>query len=113
MTTQAQTDLRFDPPGPGSWTIDAVHFPRPATRYWQEMHPEPFVRGFSEFTRFYGMLMKSLEYRYVNGFVYSSMIPAPENEIPERFQRAEEALENKLWREQLRDWDEQFKPQSI
>ena len=26
------TQLRFEPPGPGSWEIDAVHSPRPATR---------------------------------------------------------------------------------
>jgi rifampicin phosphotransferase len=113
MTTYAETDLRFDPPGPGSWTLDAVHFPRPATRYWQEMHPEAFVRGFSEFTRFYGMLLGTLEYRYVNGFVYSSMLPAPEDQIPERFERAEEVLEKKLWREQLHEWDTKFKPESI
>jgi pyruvate,water dikinase len=113
MTTQAETDLRFEAPGPGSWALDAVHFPRPATRYWQEMHPEPFVRGFSEFTRFYGMLLGSLEYRYVNGFVYSSMMPPPEDQIPERFQRAEEVLDKKLWREQLHEWDAKFKPESI
>lgn len=113
MTTQASTDLHFEPPGPGSWTLDSVHFPRPATLYWQEMHPEPFVRGFSEFTRFYGLLMGSLDYRYVNGFVYSSMMPPPESEIPERFARAQEALDGKLWREQLREWDEIYKPRSI
>lgn len=113
MTTQSAAELRFEPPGSGTWTLDAVHFPRPATLYWQEMHPEPFRRGFSEFTRFYGMLLGTLDYRYVNGFVYSSMIPAPEAEIPERFQRAEEALEKKLWREQLHDWDTKFKPESI
>jgi phosphohistidine swiveling domain-containing protein len=113
MTMHAGTDLQFEPPGPGSWTIDAVHFPRPATLYWQEMHPEPFARGFSEFTRFYGMLIGTLDYRYVNGFVYSSMRPAPENEIPERFARAEEVFEKKLWREQLEAWDTKFKPESI
>src|SRR3954451_9179167 len=113
MTTQAGAELRFDAPGPGSWTIDAVHFPRPATLYWQEMHPEPFVRGFSEFTRFYGMLIGTLEYRYVNGFVYSCMVPPAESEIPERFQRAEEVFAKKLWREQLEAWDTKFKPESI
>jgi phosphohistidine swiveling domain-containing protein len=112
LTTQ-QAELRFDAPGPGSWTLDSVHFPRPATRYWQEMHPEPFKRGFSEFTRFYGMLIGTLDYRYVNGFVYSSMQPAPEAEIPERFARAGEVFEKKLWREQLDEWDSKFKPESI
>lgn len=113
MTTQAQSGLSFEAPGPGSWTLDAVHFPRPATRYWQEMHPEPFVRGFSEFTKFYGMLIGTLEYRYVNGFVYSCMQPAPESEIPERFARADEVFEKKVWRQQLEDWDAKYKPESI
>ena len=64
--TQAETatELRFDPPGPGSWKLDAVHFPRPVTRYWAETHPEPFRRGFSDFTRFYGMLIDTLDTAY-------------------------------------------------
>jgi phosphohistidine swiveling domain-containing protein len=113
--TSAETasELRFDPPGPGSWELDAVHFPRPVTRYWAETHPEPFGRGFREFTRYYGMLLDSLDFQYVNGFGYRSSRPAPEDEIPQRFQRAEEVFERKLWREQVRDWDETFKPASI
>src|SRR5947207_6047058 len=47
--------LRFEPPGPGSWELDAVHFPRRVTRYWAEVHPEPFTRGSGEFCRYYGM----------------------------------------------------------
>ncbi len=111
--TAGAQKLRFAPPGPGTWTIDAVHFPRPVTRYFAESHPEPFKRGFQEFTRFYGMVIGGLEYRYVNGFAYSTMNPAPEAEIPARFQRAQEVWEQKLWREQLREWDDTFKPASI
>ena len=114
MTTAATTgELRFDPPGPGSWKLDPVHFPRPATRYWTEMHPEPFVRGTSEFARYYGMLIGGLHYEYVNGFAYLEILPPPEAEVPERFQRAAEVFEKKLWRDQLRDWDSTFKPASI
>jgi phosphohistidine swiveling domain-containing protein len=105
--------LTYEPPGPGSWELDAVHFPRPATRYWTEMHPAPFKRGFAEFTRYYGMLFAGREVRYVNGFMYATVLPVDEAEIPERLQRAEETFERKLWREQLRDWDETFKPSSI
>jgi pyruvate,water dikinase len=77
------------------------------------MHPEPFKRGFREFTRFYGMLINGLEYSYINGFVYKTVVPVAESEIPERFQRAEEVFQRKLWREQLREWDETFKPAAI
>ncbi|HZN90362.1 MAG TPA: PEP-utilizing enzyme [Thermoleophilaceae bacterium] len=103
----------FEPPGPGSWDLDAVHFPRPVTRYWAGMHPEPFMRGFREFTRFYGMLIDTIEYRYIDGFAYKTLLPVAEREVPERFQRAEEVFEGKLWREQLREWDETIKPASI
>ena len=90
-----------------------MHFPRPATRYWTEMHPEPFQRGFREFTRYYGMLIDTLDFQYVNGFAYRALRPVAEDEVPQRFQRAEEVFERKLWREQLREWDETFKPAAI
>jgi phosphohistidine swiveling domain-containing protein len=112
-SVEARSELRLDPPGPGTWELDPVHFPRPVTRYWMETHPEPFARGFSEFTRYYGILLDHLEYRYVAGFPYNTAVPVPDPEVPQRFQRAEEVFANKLWREQLREWDEIFKPASI
>src|SRR5262249_28173954 len=105
--------VTFEPPGPGTWTIDTVHFPRPVTRYWAEMHPEPVLRGYSEFTRYYGIPIDGLQFAYVNGFAYTSVRPLPDDEIPERNRRAEEAFERRLWRDQLRGWDQTFKPESI
>ena len=55
------TERRFDPPGPGSWELDPVHFPRPSTRYWIEVHPAAYKRGTSEFARSYGMTIDGLE----------------------------------------------------
>jgi len=112
--TQAETaaDLRFDPPGAGSWGLDAVHFPRPVTRYWAETHPEPFMRGTADFSRFYGLLI-ALQNAYVNGFAYMQAAPVAPEEIPARVERAEQLFREKLWREQLREWDEVVKPASI
>src|SRR5215472_14932436 len=107
------TGLHFEPPGPGSWEQDPVHFPRPMTRYWQEIHPPAFKRGTNDFARFYGLLMDGLQIGYVNGFAYGQRVPAPEAEIPARFKRAEQVFSQKLWREQLRDWDENCKPSAI
>jgi phosphohistidine swiveling domain-containing protein len=107
------SELQFEPPGPGSWELDAVHFPRPATRYWSEMHPDALGRGFREFTSYYGMLLDSLDYGYVNGFAYHAPVPVAPEQAPARFQRAEEVFAKKLWRDQLREWDETFKPASI
>ena len=113
MSTDTLNELRFDPPGPGSWEIDAVHFPRPVTRYWAELHPEPFARGSGEFMRYYGILLERLAHEYVNGFAYKTAVPVAEDEVPARFERASEVFEKKLWRDQLREWDETFKPASI
>jgi phosphohistidine swiveling domain-containing protein len=109
----APAELRFEPPGPGSYKQDPVHFPRAATRYWAETHPPAFARGTADFASTYGMLLGGLETAYVNGIAYTLMLPAPEEEVPQRFQRAEEAMTGKLWREQLREWDEICKPESI
>jgi rifampicin phosphotransferase len=111
--SEGTTALQFEPPGPGSWNLDPVHFPRPVTRYWTEMHPEPFRRGTHEFMAFYGTPLDALETQYVNGFAYNTMRPAPDEEIPQRFGRAEEVWERKVWREQLKEWDETFKPAAI
>src|SRR5438132_5777413 len=77
------------------------------------MHPEPFQRGVAEFTRYYGMLLGLMEMQYVNGFAYRTVHPVADEEVPQRFQRAEEVIAGKLWREQLREWDEVAKPASI
>jgi pyruvate,water dikinase len=114
MTSAEPTSvLTFEAPGPGSYTQDPVHFPRPLTLYWTEMHTPAFVRGTSDFAAFYGMPMGGMKAVYVNGFAYNTMLPVPEEEIPQRFERAAEVMANKLWREQLREWDETSKPNAI
>jgi phosphohistidine swiveling domain-containing protein len=112
-SAETVAELRFDPPGPGSWELDNVHFPRPVTRYWADLHPEPFTRGVSDFAGFYGMMLGSLGYAYLHGFAYKTSKPLADGDVPQRLARAEEVFERKLWREQLRDWDETFKPASI
>ena len=103
------TAVQFDAPGPGFWEWDAVHLPRPITRYWAETHPEPFKRGSHELHR----LRAAARHDLLAGTSTASATrpPAgPDEEVPARFARAEEAIDGKLWREQLRDWDKTFKP---
>jgi rifampicin phosphotransferase len=90
-----------------------VHFPRALTRYWTEVHPAAFARGTADFASFYGMLIGGLAMSYVHGIAYKTVVPAPEDEMPQRFRRAEEVFQGKLWREQLREWDEKAKPAAI
>jgi rifampicin phosphotransferase len=105
--------LRFDPPGPGSWQIDRTHAPRPWARFQTEIHPEQLARGFRETGRRYGLLLDYLDFQFVNGFAYVCPRPVAASEVPERFGAAAEVFERKLWREDLRHWDEEVKPGSI
>jgi pyruvate,water dikinase len=59
------------------------------------------------------MLIDTLDTAYPNGFSYTMMRPAAPEDVPSRLQRAEEVFKGKLWREQLREWDETVKPASI
>jgi pyruvate,water dikinase len=113
MTEQTSAELSFEAPGPGTWELDPVHFPRPATRYWAEIHPAAFARGVSEFMAYYGMLLDTMRMEYVNGFAYRAVIPVADDQVPQRFARADEVWSKKLWRDQLREWDETAKPAAI
>jgi len=90
-----------------------VHFPRPLTRYFQQLHPAAFKRGTHDFARYYGLLIDGLQMAYVHGFGYNQVLPAPQAEIPARLARAEQVFAQKVWREQLREWDDERKPAAI
>ena len=89
MSEHGTTALHFEPPGPGSWNLDPVHFPRPVTRYLVGDSARALPPWRAEFMAYLGTLIDTMETQYVNGFAYNAMRPAPENEIPERFARAE------------------------
>jgi rifampicin phosphotransferase len=112
-TAETATEVQFEPPGPGFWEQDPVHFPRVMTRYWTEVHPQAFAAGTADFASFYGMLIGGLAMEYVNGIGYKTVRPAPDEEIPQRFTRADTVMTGKLWRDQLREWDESAKPAAI
>ena len=110
------TPRTYQAPGPGTWEQDSTHFPRPATPYFFDVFPEPFMRGFKEGSGRYGLLFSHLEPALVNGFLYykgNDVDPDDGPEVERRFKAASEALESKLWREDLDLWDREFMPDSI
>lgn len=113
MTDATSTDLRFESPGPGTWELDPVHFPRPVTQYWIDVHPAAFERGVKEFMAYYGTLLDGMAMQYINGFAYRALVPVAEDELPLRFARADEVWAKKLWRDQLREWDDVAKPAAV
>ena len=127
------SQIEFKAPGPGSWELEQTHFARPATRYASALVSEPLARGFGEGTKRYGLLLDTLRMRFVNDFCYGKFVPvgAPDNasgppprpifmlltrlhpEIRRRIAAAPEVFAKKLWREDMRRWDEEIKPDSI
>ena len=112
MATPKQ-QLTFDPPGPGSWDLDAVHHPRPVTAYWQEVHPAMFSLGYGDFAAYYGLPFETRVTTYVNGFSYGQMRPLPPDEIANRADRAAAVVDGRLWREQATEWEQVRKPASM
>src|SRR5688572_20983899 len=126
-------DPEFRAPGPGVWELEQTHFAKPATRYIADMFPEALSRGFGEGTKRFGLLLDTLRMKTVNDFCYAKFCPvgAPEGakgpppkfifklltrlhpEIRRRIKDGALAFEKKLWREEMKRWDEQFKPDSI
>ena len=112
MDTTTQDRPTFEPPGPGSWDLDSLHFPRPTTAYWADMHPEPFSQGYGDMTAFYGVPFGTRVIAYVGGFAYSQALPLADEEFPGRVARAAETFERRLWRESAQEWHEVCKPAS-
>jgi pyruvate,water dikinase len=127
------TEIEFRAPGPGSWELEQTHFGKPATRYMSTLVGEPLSRGFGEGTKRYGLLLDTFRPAFVNDFCYAKFVPvgAPEKasgppprlifflltrlhpEIRRRVASAPGAFTNKLWRADMRRWDEEIKPDSI
>ena len=88
MDATTKQPLTFEPPGPGPWDLDPVHFPRPVTAYWTEMHPAAFSLGYGDMMTFYGVPFQTRVTAYPNGFSYGQMVPVPPESFPDRVQRA-------------------------
>lgn len=101
----------FQAPGPGSWTMDPVHWPRPLTPWMAQVFPEPFSRGFAEGGRRYGLLFSHFEVAIVNHYLFMKAVPA--TEVASRFETCREALDGQFWRQDLDLWDRDIKPDSI
>jgi len=127
------TQLEFKAPDAGVWEQDGTHSPRPSTRFAQEAFPEGFMKGFKLGTSQYGLLLDHLEPAFVNEFCYYKgiIVGAPKNarggpppklvfkllcmlhpEMRRRVSRASTVLQEKPWREHIRNWDTVLKPKS-
>lgn len=113
-------------PAPGPWQQDSAHTPVSQSTIMQEVYPPGFHRGFSETFSRYGVLLDRLAMASVNGFTYHQPqpfdMPGPDGPMPpdainaefgKRLGLAAETFETKRWRQDLQDWDNEWKPGAI
>lgn len=123
----------FEAPGPGAWELEQTHMSRPLTPFSYAAFKYGFPRGFKEGSERFGLTLSHFEPAQVNGFMYMKPVPvgAPPNasgpppkivlqilsrvhpEMRRRGRICQDAFARKLWFEDLRSWDETFKPDSI
>jgi pyruvate,water dikinase len=119
----------YQAPGPGTWELDATHFSKPTTLFTSSVTADSLVRGFKEGTERYGLLLSYLKPVFIHGFCYMKAMPAfvPEDappgpppegfferpELTARFENGPRAIENRLWRDDMKRWDDEIKPDSI
>lgn len=113
-------------PNPGPWQQDSAHMPVAQTALMQRLYPDGFNRGFTETFSRYGLLLDRLAMASVNGFTYHQPqpfdMPGPDGpmsdeeigaEVMRRETLAAETFATKRWRQDLADWDADWKPRAI
>ena len=126
-------DVTFKAPGKGPWELETTHFYRPQTRFIGAAYAEAMPKGFGQGMARYGMLLDYLQPAPVNGFAYlqpvaylapkGAMGPPPKPilwlltrihpKMRARIATSVRAFEEKLWRQDLVDWDTKDKPAAI
>jgi rifampicin phosphotransferase len=125
-----QPPAPFEKPSPGSWTLDLAHCERPVSRFLTGIFEASFARGFRDGFERYGGLLETIEAALVNGFAYTCVRPfgAPAEpkglppkavfkammtlhpEIRKRVRRSQEAMESRIWRDDMRRFTTEWAP---
>lgn len=120
----------FAVPGPGVWELESFHITRPVSPIVEELFLVDFAPGFREGLAPYGALLSHFEFASVHRFIYMqpSLVGVPRDAkgppptavvwlmtrahpaMRARLAMGPAAFEKRLWRDDLRRWDEHEKP---
>jgi pyruvate,water dikinase len=129
----AERTATWEKPGPGTWELDQSHCGPAPGPIQRDIYERCIPRGMGEGMALFGSPLKTMEMRWVNGKFYRRLVPQvgggsdrppppppvlwlasrlhPTLRRQER--RARESFEVKRWREELRRWEEEWKPALI
>ncbi len=124
MTVASLEQDTFRQPGPGGWKQLADHFPGALTPEFQRIFSQSCPAGMAMYMERYGVLARSVEIAFVNGYLYLTPVPifGPREmrrsppiaavwlmarmhpEFRRRTRAAERALATRPWREVTAHW---------
>jgi pyruvate,water dikinase len=136
MTTTDRTDrhdlgdLSWEAPGPGSWDWAGSHLPGVPTPIYAALHQATTAAGTARCFERYGVPLKEMQERFVNGRAYATLAPllgsggraAPPKpvlwlasrlhpELRRRTRTAAAAMERRIWRTRTEEWHATLRPQ--
>ena len=125
-STVPTPDVTWDAPNPGPWLLDAVHWPNGVAPIVADLYPALLTQGFGESFRRWGLLLDTVAFASINGFLYLQPQPfdrpGPDgpptaewlgSEVERRTGIAGDVLATKAWREVMERWDADVKPAAV
>lgn len=117
-------------PGPGSWELDTAHFGSESSRLARDLIESALPAGMAQGFALVGGPIQRMDARFVNGRFYRRLVPvvgANSDRPPppaaimwlasrlhpalrRANRRAGDALEHRIWLDELKRWEGEFKP---
>ena len=133
MTGSDTTDVRWERPGPGTWTWLGSHVANAPTPLWWRFNAERMATGTEEAFGLFGAPLRGMRLAPVNGKVYSrlepviganrDMKPPPKPvlwlvtrlhpEFRRRNAAAQRSLDEKVWRREVQWWRDDLRPKLV
>lgn len=129
VDTSFDSNLSWDPPGPGMWQRETTHVPGGATPLLQDIGPAAVAAGTARMAARYGLPISHVSFRFVNDRIFMRPIPSigekPRKAPPApvlrvlsrlhpalrpRVRAAKQAVASRQWRLDGEAWYSQRKP---
>lgn len=127
------TEPTWTKPGPGTWELDLSHAGPAPCPVQRDIYETCIERGTAEGLELFGAPVRAMQMRWVNGKFYRRLVPLVGGSrdlrpppaavlwlvtrlhpaFRRQEKRARESFESKRWREELRRWEEEWKPELV
>jgi pyruvate,water dikinase len=127
------SDATWTKPGPGTWELDSSHAGPAPGPIQRGIYEHALDRGFADGFAMFGAPLRGMVMRWVNGKFYRRLVPliggdkdlptppAPVLWLATRLhpafrreeRKAKQSFANKIWRDEIRRWEDEWKPSLV